>query len=282
MPEVTNETLQTLMTLATTYGLRVAGGIALLVVGWIVAGSVSAAVRRLLERRTRVDMTLQRFFSSMVRYAILALVIIAVLAQFGVQTASVIALLGALGFAVGLALQGTLSHFAAGVMILLFRPFRIGDYVEVAGHSGTVKDLKLFTTELATPDNVQIIIPNGAVWGSSVVNYSFHAQRRVDFNIGIAYSDDIGRALDIVERVIGSDRRILREPAHQVVVGELADSSVNLIIRVWVEAGDYWNVKFDFTRQFKEAFDQGGISIPFPQTELHLAQTAVRNIRAQG
>ncbi len=258
----------------TTYGMSVIGGIFILIIGWMVAGWAKRAVRRVLSKTDKVDATLRGFFSSLVRYVILVFVVIAVLNQFGVQTASLIAIFGAAGLAIGLALQGTLSNVAAGVMLLIFRPLRVGQYVEVAGKAGTVVDLNLFTTELATPDNVQIIIPNNAIWGTSVVNYSHHGTRRVDFTLGIGYGDDMDKAISVIESVIADDSRPLSDPAHQIVVGELADSSVNLIVRVWVRADDYWPLKFDFTKRFKERFDAEDISIPFPQQDVHMYTVA--------
>ena len=254
----------------TTYGLDVIGGIIILVVGWIAAGWIARAMRNALGKTDRVDETLRGFFSGLVRYAVLAVVIIAVLNRFGVETTSLIAVIGAASLAIGLALQGTLSNVAAGVMLLVFRPFRVGQYVEVAGHAGTVKELALFTTELATPDNVQIIIPNASVWGASVVNYSHHTTRRLDITLGIAYGDDIDHAFATVRKVLDAEDRMLGDPEPQIVVGELGDSSVNLYVRIWLEAADYWPAKFDLTKAFKEALDAAGISIPFPQRDVHL------------
>ncbi|RDD60547.1 mechanosensitive ion channel family protein [Ferruginivarius sediminum] len=264
------ETLQRAMELVTSYGMSVLGGIAILIVGWIAANWISGGVRRSLTRAKRVDDTLRGFLVSLVKYVILAFVVIAVLSQFGVQTASLIAIFGAAGLAVGLALQGTLSNVSAGVMLLLFRPIRVGQYVEVAGQAGTVREINLFVTELATPDNVQIIIPNSQVWGTSVVNYSHHTTRRVDFTLGIAYADSIERAMSAIHEVLKAESRILGEPEPQVVVGALSDSSVDIIVRVWAKAEDYWPVRFDLTRKFKETFDAKGISIPFPQREVHV------------
>jgi small conductance mechanosensitive channel len=226
----------------------------------------------LLGRSERVDETLRKFFGNLVRYTVLVFTVLAVLDQFGVQTASLLAVFGAGALAIGLALQGTLSNVAAGVMLLIFRPFKIGDYIETAGHAGTVKALSLFVTELATPNNVQVLIPNGQVWGSSVVNYSHHATRRVDIVMSIAYDDDIGAAMDTCRRVIGEEPRIHADPEPFIGVGELADSSVNLFVRLWCDAGDYWPVKFDMTRKLKERFDTDGLTIPFPQRDLHLIQ----------
>lgn len=272
---------QSLVDALVVYGLQVLGAVIILVLGGLVAGWAARWLRKMLSRSGRLDETLTAFLVSLVRYVILAFVVIAVLNQFGVQTTSLIALLGAAGLAIGLAMQGTLSNVAAGVMLLIFRPFKIGQYVEVGGRAGTVKELNLFVTELATPDNVQIIIPNSSVWGSAVVNYSHHATRRADFTLGIAYSDDIGHAMDIIGRVLAQEQRLLEEPQPQVVVGALADSAVEIIVRVWVGADDYWPVKFDLIRALKEALEQGGVTIPFPQRDVHLYQTAATGTAQQ-
>ena len=267
-----NITLASATNLLTTYGLSVVGGIVILIIGWIIAGWASRWTARALGRFEKVDAMLAGFFASLVKYVILAVTVLAVLSRFGVQTASLIAIFGAAGLAVGLALQGTLSHLAAGVMLLLFRPFKVGDYIEAGGTAGSVKSVTLFTTELATPDNVQIIVPNGQVWGSTVKNYSFHPTRRVDFLLGIGYGDNIDTAMEAIVEVIGLDGRCYKDPAPQIVVGELADSSVNIIVRVWADAADYWGLKFDLTKNFKEAFDAKGITIPFPQRDVNLHQ----------
>ena len=258
------------MQLLTTYGLNVVGGIIILILGWIAAGWARRAVERGLGKIGRIDVTLQKFFASGTRYLILVLTVLAVLSEFGVQTASLITVFGAASLAIGLALQGTLGNLAAGVMLLLFRPFRVDDYVEAGGHAGTVKSVDLFVTELATPDNVQILVPNGQIWGGSVVNYSHHETRRVDLVIGIDYADDIDTAFATVADVVAADPRIHEDPAPLVVVGELADSSVNVVVRVRCAAGDYWPLKFDLMKAIKEALDKAGISIPFPQRAVHV------------
>jgi small conductance mechanosensitive channel len=204
------------------------------------------------------------------RYLILTLTVLAVLSEFGVQTASLITVFGAASLAIGLALQGTLGNLAAGVMLLFFRPFRVGDYVEAGGHAGTVKAVDLFMTEFATPDNVRILVPNGQIWGGSVVNYSHHETRRVDLTVGIDYGDDIDKAFATVRKAIAADARVHAEPEPLVAVAELADNSVNIVIRVWCDAGDYWPLKFDLTKALKEALDKAGISIPFPQRVVHM------------
>jgi len=256
--------------LLTTYGLSVLGGFVVLIIGWTLAGWAGRVVDRGLGKIERIDATLRSFLASATRYVILILTVLAVLSEFGVQTASLITVFGAASLAIGLALQGTLSNLAAGVMLLFFRPFHVGDYVEAGGHAGTVKAIDLFMTEFATPDNVRILVPNGNIWGGAVVNYSHHATRRVDLLIGIDYGDDIDKAFDTIRGVIGAEGRIHADPEPMVVVGELADNSVNIIIRVWCDAGNYWPLKFDMTKAIKEALDKADISIPFPQRVVHM------------
>ncbi len=267
---INEKTIEEGISLFSSYGIKVIAGIAILIVGWMIAKSLSGITRRALAKSSHVDEMLRGFFANLVKYLAMAVVIIAVLNQFGVETTSLIAVLGAASLAIGLALQGTLSSVAAGVMLLIFRPFKIGQYVEVAGQAGTVKEVSLFTTELATPDNVQIVIPNAAVWGSAVVNYSHHETRRIDFILGISYSDNMDQALAAAKHVVDAEARVLPDPEPMFVVSELADSSVNLIARIWVNAPDYWDVKFALTKRFKEHLEAEGISIPFPQRDVHL------------
>ncbi len=262
--------IEEVQALVATYGLSVIGAIAVLIFGWILAGLASKAVSKTLSKLPKVDVTLRGFMASAVRYLILIFTVVAVLNQFGVQTTSIIAVLGAASLAIGLALQGTLSNVAAGVMLLLFRPFKVGDYVDAAGLAGTVKSITLFMTELATPDNVQILVPNGKIWGAAIKNYSFHATRRVDMVLGISYEDDIDKAVRLVEEMAKADGRVHAEPAPVVVVGELADSSVNIVIRLWCDAANYWPLKFEMTKALKQRMDKEGISIPYPQRTLHV------------
>jgi len=259
-----------LVVLMTQYGLDVFGGIVMLIIGWTAAGWARRAVDRGLGRIERIEATLRSFLASGVRYLILVLTVLAVLSQFGVQTASLITVFGAASLAIGLALQGTLTNVAAGVMLLFFRPFKIGDYVEAGGKAGTVKAIDLFMTEFATPDNVRILVPNGKIWGDSVVNYSHHKARRVDLVVGIDYGDDIDKAFAAIKKAIAADTRVHAEPEPLVAVTELGDSSVNIVIRVWCDAGDYWPLKFALTKAFKEELDASGISIPFPQRVVHM------------
>ena len=272
MNESITQTMDMVIGLVTAYGLNVIGAIVILIIGWIAAGWCSRTVAKLMSRTGKVDAMLSGFFASFVRYGILAFTVIAVLSRFGVQTASFIAVLGAMGLAVGLALQGTLSNVAAGVMILLFRPFKVGDYVDAGGLAGTVKSVSLFATELSTPDNVQIIAPNGQMWNTAIKNYSFHPTRRVDFLFGIGYEDSIDSAMELILTTANADGRVHRDPEAMVAVGELADSSVNIILRVWCDASDYWSLKFDLTKTIKQRLDAEGISIPFPQRQIHVVQ----------
>jgi small conductance mechanosensitive channel len=267
--EINEEFAATVVELTSTWGLKVVGAVALLVIGRIICGMLRRSTRQALERGS-VDASLIPFVSSLVYYIALAVVVIAVLNLFGVQTASVIAVLGAASLAVGLAMQGTLSNFAAGVMLLVFRPFRIGDYVEAAGTAGSVQEIGIFSTVLHTPDNVRITIPNSGIYGGTVKNYSANDTRRNDLVMGIAYGDDIGVAVETIQRVLDGEPRVLADPAPVVAVAELADSSVNLVVRPWCASGDYWPLRFDLTRKLKEELEAAGCSIPYPQRDVHL------------
>jgi len=275
LPKFINEdtmskTLDSVIGVLTTYGLEVVGATIILILGWIVAGWVSSAVSRSLGRVNRVDDMLRGFLSSLTRYFIIALTSIAVLGQFGVQTTSLVALLGAAGLAIGFALQGTLSNLAGGVMLLAFRPFRVGDFIDASGHRGTVKSLTLFTTELATPDNVRVIVPNTDLWGKAISNFSANPTRRLDISIGMSYEDDIDQALAVCLEVANADSRIHNSPEPVAFVSELGDSSVNLNLRFWCASGDYWVVRWDATKAIKQAFDKANLSIPFPQRDVHI------------
>jgi small conductance mechanosensitive channel len=211
-----------------------------------------------------LDDTLFGFFGSLARWVILVIAGIFILGQFGIQTTSLVALIGAAGLAIGLALQGTLTNLAAGVMLLIFRPFKVGDYITAGGHSGTVKAIDLFTTELATPDNVQIIVPNGQIWSGSITNFSAHETRRVDLAFGVGYGVNLKDAESLIRDLIDADERIHTDPEPFVKVTNLGDFAVDFTVRVWSDAGDYWGIKHDLTRAVKEAFDENGIDIPFP------------------
>ena len=263
--------LGTLTELATTWGVRVIGALAVLIVGRMIAGSIRGAIRKLLTRG-KVDATLVPFISNITYYMVMAFVVIAVLGLFGIPTASVIAVLGAAGLAVGLALQGTLGNFAAGVMLLLFRPFKVGDFVDVGGTAGSVQEISIFNTVLNTPDNVRITVPNGVIFGQTIKNFSTNDTRRVDMVFGIGYGDDIARAIEIINKAVTADDRVLKDPAPVVAVSELADSSVNLVVRPWCRREDYWGVRWDLTRRLKEDLEAGGCNIPYPQHDVHLYQ----------
>lgn len=258
-----------------TYGLRVIGAILILVVGWILAGWGGRIADRGLSRIRACDDTLRHFVSSLVRYGILVFTGVAVLEKFGVATTSFVAVLGAAGLAIGLALQGTLSNVAAGVMLLVFRPFKAGDYIEAGGIAGTVKSVSLFISELSTPDNVRIVVPNAKLWNEPLKNYSANPTRRQDFAVGIAYGDDIDTALAVLNRIADGDARILRDPEPMAVVTNLGESSVDLMLRVWCSADDYWTLKWDVTKAIKQGMDEAGITIPFPQREVRVVGGAV-------
>jgi small conductance mechanosensitive channel len=265
------EAMETAFELLSAWGMSVIGAIALLIIGRMVAGWVRRSITKALTR-ANTDASLIPFFASMVYYVVLGFVLIAVLSLFGIETTSLIAVFGAAGLAVGLALQGTLSSFAAGVMLLIFRPIRVGDFVEVAGQAGTVAEISIFNTIMNTGDNVRITIPNAQVYGDTVKNYSFNDTRRIDLVMGIAYGDNIGTAISIIERVITGDERTLRDPAPTVAVAELADSSVNLVVRPWCKKEDYWALRWDLTRKLKEELEAGGCNIPFPQHDVHVLE----------
>ncbi|MGD1933347.1 MAG: mechanosensitive ion channel family protein [Candidatus Phaeomarinobacter sp.] len=255
---------ETLGPLAISYGVSVVGALVILIIGFWIANRVRGVVSRLLSRIDGIDQTLVTFLGGFARYTVIAVTVLAVLAEFGVQTASLLAVMGAAGLAIGLARQGTLSNVAAGVMLLFLRPFKMNDFIDAGGVSGTVKGISLFRTELSTPDNVQIFVPNGDVWGSAISNYSYNATRRVEIECGIGYSDDINTAFDVMRKVVAEDARVLANPEPMIAVKTLGDSSVNVICRVWVKSADYWPFTFDKTREIKEGYDAAGLNIPFP------------------
>ena len=258
-----------LLVFITTYGIKIIGAIVILILGRIAAGLGRRIVRRILEK-SNVDVAIVKFVGTLTYFLILIFALLAALAKFGIQTASFVAILGAAAFAIGFALQGSLANFAAGVLILVLRPFKVGDYIIGAGEGGTVQEIQLFTTVLATPDNVKMMIPNGKLFGETIKNFSTYDTRRVDLVFGIGYSSDIQKAYDVMMDIITKDARILSDPPPQIAVSELADSSVNFVIRPWVKKEDYWSVRFDLTRKIKEAFDENNIEIPFPQQTVHV------------
>jgi len=260
--------------LALQYGLDLLGAIVLLVGGWVVANWAKRSMLRVLDRAPRIDATLKPFFANLVRYLILILVLVAVLAQFGVQTASIIAVLGAAGLAVGLALQGTLQNIAAGIMLLFLRPFRTGDYIDAEGIAGTINEIGFFTTHMTTFDGVYVEVPNSQIWNRSIKNFSRLPTRRLDVVVGISYGDDIDKAQSVLLDLLRSDERVHSDPEPQVLVTALADSSVNLNLRCWTDAANYWALLFDMNKAAKQRLDAEGITIPFPQRDVHLFQDA--------
>ncbi|MEN6542527.1 mechanosensitive ion channel domain-containing protein [Parvibaculum sp.] len=269
LPTSIQHNLDAMLPVFIDHGLSFIGAVIILILGYWFSGKARQWVSFVLGRAPNGDAMLQSFFGSVASYSVMIFTILAVLAQFGVQTTSFIALLGAAGLAVGLALQGTLSNVAAGVMLLFFRPFRAGNYVEVGGIAGTVKHLTLFTTELTTVDNVQIIVPNSSVWGQAVKNYSYHSTRRLDLIFSISYDDNIARTIEVMRDVMRAEKRVLDTPEPLIAVNALNQSSVDMLLRVWVGNDDYWPVKFDLTRAMKERFDTEGITIPFPTQTVH-------------
>ncbi len=251
------------------WGINIALALAIFIVGRMVAAVIVRILNKVLVK-SGMDEILVNFVTSIVKTLLLLFIIVAALDQLGVNTTSLIALLGAAGLAVGLALQGSLQNFAAGVMMIVFRPFKAGDFVEVAGTSGVVEAINIFSTTMRTGDNREVIVPNGAIYGDTITNFSARDTRRIDMVFGIGYGDDIRKARDIMQGILDADERVLKDPATTIAVSELADSSVNFVVRPWVNSGDYWPVKFDVTEKIKLAFDENNISIPYPQMDVHL------------
>jgi small conductance mechanosensitive channel len=255
------------------YGAKVLGAIVILIIGRILVGVLAKIVERLLGK-AKTDETLTRFLIGLTRITLLVFVIVAALNTLGVQTASFIAIIGAAGLAIGFSLQGSLANFASGVMLIMFRPLKRGDLVEAAGSLGVVKEIHIFNTILTTVDNKRVIIPNSKVTGDTIVNYSAEGILRIDMVFGISYGDHIPKAKQILENILTADSRILNDPAPNVAVSELGDSSVNFVVRPWVKVEDYWNVYFAVTEKVKMTFDENSVGIPFPQTDVHLHQVA--------
>jgi small conductance mechanosensitive channel len=255
--------------LALAYGPKLVLAILTLIVGLWVIKWFSKGMIKVMDSR-RLDPSLKPFFSSLISITLKILLAISVMGMIGIEMTSFIALLGAAGLAFGMALSGTLQNFAGGVVLLVFKPFKVGDFVEAAGYSGTVSEIRIFNTILKTPDNKTIIIPNNAIAGSSMVNYTTEATRRVDFVFGISYQDDIDLTKSILNRLIERDERIHKDPAPFIGLTEMADSSVNLVVRVWADTPNYWPIYFDMMEDVKKTFDAEGISIPFPQRDVHL------------
>jgi small conductance mechanosensitive channel len=264
-----NQLLELAQTKGVEFGINVAIALAIFYVGKMVISMVVRGLRKVM-RRQEVEKTLETFVCNLVRTVLLLFVIIAAIGQLGIETTSFIAVFGAAGLAVGLAMQGSLSNFAAGVLIVLFRPYRVGDFIEAAGINGVVEQVQILTTVLKTGDNKQIIVPNGQIMDSIITNYSANDTRRVDMVVGVSYGDDLDKVRSTIQELVAAEERILDEPACTIAVSALADSSVNFVVRPWVKTSDYWGVMFDLTEAIKKRFDKEGISFPFPQQDVHL------------
>ncbi|MBD3667679.1 MAG: mechanosensitive ion channel [Kangiella sp.] len=251
------------------YAPKVISALVVLVIGLIIIRMIVNGVRKAFEKK-KFDVTLQRFLVSMIGILLKAALAITVIGMLGIQMTTFVAMLGAAGLAIGLALSGTLQNFAGGVILLILRPYRVGDFVEMQGHSGTVKEIQIFNTIMTTPDNKTIIIPNSPISTGSMINYSTQPKRRVDFTIGIGYDDDIDKAREVILGVITKDERVHKDPEPFIAVSALADSSVNFVLRVWADSGDYWGVYFENLEAIKKALDANNISIPYPQRDVHL------------
>ena len=272
MEELKNMIPPSLMEGGMDFAVQALLAIVILIVGWTIAGWAKRLTLRAMNRIPNMDATLKPLLSSIARYVVIIITIIAVLSQFGIETTSIIAVLGAAGLAIGLALQGTLQNIAAGVMLLILRPLRVGDFVEAAGTSGTVKEIGLFTTQFTTLDGLFLSVPNSSIWGGMVKNYSMNATRRVDLEVGISYDDNLTEALSLLESFLKGRTGILEDPAPAVMVMALADSSVNINLRCWVNNGDYWNFLCDLKRDVKNHLEANGFTIPYPQQDVYMHQ----------
>lgn len=264
-------TLDTIKNLIITHGINILVAIVIFFIGRWLAKKISQLLGKAMTK-TNNEPTLIKFVENLSYMGMMALVIIAAIQKMGIPTTSFVAVLGAAGLAVGLALQGSLSNFAAGVLMMIFKPYKIGDYIEAGGTAGSVKEIQIFNTILSSPDNVRIIVPNAKALGDNIKNYSANGTRRIDMVIGVSYEDDLKKAQQVIKQVVEADDRILQEPETVIAVSELADSSVNFVVRPWTTAANYWGVYFDLTEKIKLALDANEISIPFPQRDVHLIQ----------
>ena len=271
--------LDSSVALITMWGMRLLSALAILIAGWVIGNWVSKTIHNV----NKLDATLKSFLGGLAKYAILAVALVTVLGQFGVQTASLLAVLGAAGLAIGLALQGTLSNVASGVMMLILRPFNIGDYIEAGGIGGVVKTLGLFGTELSTPDNIYIFVPNKLVWDTAIKNFNRNKQRRQDVTCGVGYGEDINKAFKVFEKAVKAEKRLIETKGKEpiVMVSSLGDSSVNITARVWTSVDDFWAVKWDLTKGIKEALDKEGVDIPFPTRTIEYADSAMEVLAPQ-
>jgi small conductance mechanosensitive channel len=257
--------------LVAVWGIKVLAAVLIVVIGRWAAAEIKKLIGGLM-RRSKVDETLISFVSSLAYVGVMAFVVIAALSKLGIQTASFVVVLGAAGLAVGLALQGSLANFAAGVLMIIFKPFKVGDFIEAAGTTGTVDEISIFTTQLKTPDNKKVIIPNAKITGDNITNFTANDTRRLDLVACVSYGDDLDRVQEVLGQILSEEPRLLQDPAPTIGVLEMADSSVNIAVRPWVKTGEYWDIYFDLQKKIKQRFDKEGISIPFPQQDVHLHQ----------
>lgn len=267
----TENILNQLTEIAVMYGPKLIGAIVVFIIGIWVIKAITKAIGRAMEK-SKLDESLKPFLKGMINILLKAMLIISVLGMLGIEMTSFVAILGAAGLAVGLALSGTLQNFAGGVMILVFKPFKVGDFIDAQGYMGSVSQIQIFNTYLKTPDNKTVIIPNGGLSTASMTNYSTEEKRRVDWSFGIAYGDDIDKTKEVVKRLCDADSRILKDPEVFIAVSELADSSVNFAVRAWVNAADYWGVYFDMNEKVYKTFNKEGLNFPFPQMDVHLTK----------
>lgn len=270
MDKEVQEIVDQVIEIITIYGIDVIGALAILILGWMIAGWIRSAVDKSLSKVPNMDGTLRPFLSNLVRWIVLAFVIVAVLNQFGVETTSMIAVLGAAGLAIGLALQGTLSNVASGVMLLILRPFKVGDFISAGSLSGTVVEIGLFTSELKTGDGVYIMAPNSQIWNTTITNFSRNSTRRIDIVVGVAYDDDLDVAQKALQSLMDGQALVLKNPASETMIKSLGDSSVNINMRCWVNTADYWDAFWALNKGAKAAVESAGCSIPFPQRDVHL------------
>ena len=261
------------------YGMKVLLAVAIFIIGKWLAKKAVAVVKHMMEK-AKVDKTLVSFSGNVLYGLILAFIVIAALSQLGIETTSLAAIMAAAGLAVGMALKDSLGSLAAGVMIILFRPFKIGDFIEAGGTMGVVEDITIFTTMMKTGDNKAVIVPNANITGGNITNYSAKDTRRIDLVVGVSYGDDLSKVKKVLNKIVSSEERILKDPEPVIAVSELADSSVNLVVRPWVKSGDYWPVYFALQETIKTTFDKEGISIPFPQQDLHIVSGDAKKMAA--
>jgi len=251
------------------YGFKVLGALIIFLIGRWLAKIVSRWIETALIK-SRVDKTLAKFVKNLSQIILLVFVVMAALAPLGVETTQFAVVVGAAGLAIGLALQGSLANFASGFLMIIFRPFKVGDFIEAAGVKGTVKEIQIFNTIINTPDNIRVIIPNAQLTGGNILNYTINGTRRVDLVVGVSYEDDLKKAKQVIEEVLAGDDRVLKDPSPTIAVSELGDSSVNFVVRPWVNSADYWDTYFDLTAKIKLALDENDITIPYPQRDVHL------------